>query len=84
MAYYFFGNTEGLFSGSVLTGPAHPLHQLATLLVEGTEQIGPRLVRRLLERWEKDDALSRCLRYCVPRLSSLSRERCCTTLSPVR
>ena len=47
MVYYFFGNKEGLFSASVLTGPAHPLHQLATLLDEGTEQIGPRLVRRL-------------------------------------
>jgi AcrR family transcriptional regulator len=56
MVYYFFGNKEGLFSASVLTGPAHPLYQLATLLDEGSEQIGPRLVRRLVERWDKDDA----------------------------
>ena len=56
MVYYFFGNKEGLFSASVLTGPEHPLHQLATLLDEGPEQIGPRLVRRMFERWDKDDA----------------------------
>src|ERR1700752_2504858 len=56
MVYYFFGNKEGLFSASVLTGPEHPLHQLATLLDEGTEQIGPRLVRRMFERWDKGDA----------------------------
>jgi AcrR family transcriptional regulator len=52
MVYYFFGNKEGLFTASALTGPEHPLHQLATLLDEGTEQIGPRLVRRFLEHWE--------------------------------
>jgi tetracycline repressor-like protein len=40
----------------VLTGPEHPLHQLATLLDEGTEQIGPRLVRRMFERWDSEDA----------------------------
>jgi AcrR family transcriptional regulator len=56
MVYYFFGNKEGLFGASVLTGPEHPLHQLATLLDEGTEQIGPRLVRRMFERWDKGDA----------------------------
>src|SRR6201993_1553458 len=56
MVYYFFGNKEGLFSASVLTGPEHPLHQLATLLDEGAEQIGPRLVRRMFERWDKGDA----------------------------
>jgi AcrR family transcriptional regulator len=56
MVYYFFGNKEGLFSASVLTGPAHPLHQLAHLLDEGTEEIGARLVRRLVELWDKDDA----------------------------
>jgi AcrR family transcriptional regulator len=56
MVYYFFGNKEGLFSASVLTGPEHPLHQLATLLDEGTEQIGPRLVRRMLERWDEAGA----------------------------
>jgi AcrR family transcriptional regulator len=56
MVYYFFGNKEGLFSVSVLTGPQHPLHQLASLLDEGTEQIGPRLVRRMFERWDEDGA----------------------------
>lgn len=35
MVYYFFGNKEGLFTASTLTGPEHPLHQLATLLDEG-------------------------------------------------
>jgi len=52
MVYYFFGNKEGLFTASALTGPEHPLHQLASLLDEGTEQIGGRLVRRFLEHWD--------------------------------
>jgi len=51
MVYYFFGNKEGLFGASVLTGPQHPLHQLASLLDETTEQIGARLVRGFLEHW---------------------------------
>lgn len=55
MVYYFFGNKEGLFTASALTGPEHPLHQLATLLDESTEQIGPRLVRRFLEHWDQGD-----------------------------
>jgi AcrR family transcriptional regulator len=53
MVYYFFGSKEGLFSASTLTGPEHPLHHLATLLDEGTEQIGARLVRRFLEHWDE-------------------------------
>src|ERR1700739_741189 len=53
MVYYFFDSKEGLFTASALTAPEHPLHQLATLLDEGTEQIGPRLVRRFLEHWEE-------------------------------
>jgi AcrR family transcriptional regulator len=53
MVYYFFGNKEGLFTASTLTGPEHPLHQLATLLDQGTERIGERLVRRFLEHWEE-------------------------------
>ncbi|RRR48500.1 TetR/AcrR family transcriptional regulator [Mycolicibacter terrae] len=53
MVYYFFGNKEGLFSASVLDVPEHPLHQLATLLDEGPEEIGPRLVRHFLERWDE-------------------------------
>lgn len=53
MVYYFFGSKEGLFTASTLTGPEHPLHQLATLLDEGTERIGERLVRRFLEHWEE-------------------------------
>jgi AcrR family transcriptional regulator len=53
MVYYFFGNKEGLFSASVLTGPEHPLHQLATLLDESTEDIGARLARRFLEHWDE-------------------------------
>ena len=56
MVYYFFGNKEGLFTASTLTGPEHPLHQLAALLDERTEQIGPRLVRRFLEQWEEGAA----------------------------
>lgn len=56
MVYYFFGNKEGLFSASVLTGPDHPLHQLATMLDEGTDDIGARLVRRILERWDAGGA----------------------------
>lgn len=53
MVYYFFGSKEGLFTASTLTGPEHPLHQLATLLDEGTERIGERLTRRFLEHWEE-------------------------------
>ncbi|MFA1702671.1 TetR family transcriptional regulator [Mycobacterium intracellulare] len=53
MVYYFFGNKEGLFTASTLTGPEHPLHQLATLLDEGTEGVGERLARRFLEHWEQ-------------------------------
>jgi AcrR family transcriptional regulator len=53
MVYYFFGSKEGLFTASTLTGPEHPLHQVAALLDEGNEQIGPRLVRRFLEHWEE-------------------------------
>ncbi|OBB07517.1 TetR family transcriptional regulator [Mycobacteriaceae bacterium 1482268.1] len=56
MVYYFFGNKEGLFSASVLTGPDHPLHHLAALLDEGTDDIGARLVRRILERWDSGSA----------------------------
>lgn len=52
MVYYFFGNKEGLFTASALTGPQHPLHQLATLLDEGTDDIGSRLVRRFVEHWD--------------------------------
>jgi AcrR family transcriptional regulator len=53
MVYYFFDSKEGLFTASALAGPEHPLHQLAALLDEGTQQIGPRLVRRFLEHWEE-------------------------------
>ncbi|HZC92622.1 MAG TPA: TetR family transcriptional regulator [Mycobacterium sp.] len=52
MVYYFFGSKEGLFTASALTGPEHPLHQLAKLLDEGPDEIGPRLVRRFLQRWD--------------------------------
>ncbi|PXX06317.1 hypothetical protein [Mycolicibacterium moriokaense] len=34
-----------------MTEPRHPLHQLAMLLDEGADQIGPRLVRRFIESW---------------------------------
>jgi AcrR family transcriptional regulator len=56
MVYYFFGSKEGLFTASALTGPEHPLHQLATLLDEGTQEIGARLVRRFLEHWDEGAA----------------------------
>jgi AcrR family transcriptional regulator len=56
MVYYFFDSKEGLFTASALTGPEHPLHQLATLLDEETDQIGPRLVRRFLEHWDEGAA----------------------------
>jgi AcrR family transcriptional regulator len=52
MVYYFFGNKEGLINAAALTGPEHPLQQLARLIDEGTEQIGPRLVRRFIESWD--------------------------------
>lgn len=53
MVYYFFGNKEGLFSAAVLDVPEHPLHQLAMLLDEGRDQIGARLVRHFVQRWDK-------------------------------
>jgi AcrR family transcriptional regulator len=53
MVYYFFGSKEGLFTASALTGPEHPLQHLATLLDDGAEDIGPRLVRRFLEHWDE-------------------------------
>src|SRR5246127_851756 len=56
MVYYFFDNKEGLFSASALTGPDHPLHQLAGLLDEGSDDVGPRLVRRFLEHWDNGGA----------------------------
>lgn len=57
MVYYFFGNKEGLFSAAVIDIPEHPLHQLATLLDEGgSEDVGPRLVRRFIERWDAGDS----------------------------
>jgi AcrR family transcriptional regulator len=56
MVYYFFDSKAGLFSASALTGPEHPLHQLATLLDEGPNQIGQRLVRRFLEHWDEGGA----------------------------
>jgi len=52
MVYYFFGSKEGLFTELALRGPEHPLHQLAELLDEGTEQIGNRLVRGFIEHWD--------------------------------
>lgn len=52
MVYYHFGNKEGLFTASVLDTPQHPLHQLAHLLDEGTDEIGARLVRDVVERWD--------------------------------
>lgn len=52
MVYYHFGNKEGLFTASVLDTPQHPLHQLAHLLDEGPDDIGARLVRDVVERWD--------------------------------
>ena len=52
MVYYFFGNKEGLINAAALTGPQHPLQQLAVLLDDGAERIGPRLVRRFIESWD--------------------------------
>ena len=55
MVYYFFGNKEGLFNAAVIDIPEHPLHQLASMLDESIEEIGPRLVRRFIERWDEGD-----------------------------
>ncbi|MGV0779937.1 TetR/AcrR family transcriptional regulator [Mycolicibacterium sp. XJ775] len=52
MVYYHFGNKEGLFNASVLDTPQHPLHQLANLLDEGLDEIGSRLVRDVVQRWD--------------------------------
>ncbi|MCV7065402.1 TetR/AcrR family transcriptional regulator [Mycolicibacterium houstonense] len=53
MVYYFFGNKEGLFTASVIDIPEHPLHQLAGLLDEGRDEIGARLIRHFVERWDE-------------------------------
>src|SRR4051794_30919998 len=55
MVYYFFGNKEGLFNAAVIDIPEHPLHQLAGMLDGTSERIGPRLVRRFIERWDAGD-----------------------------
>jgi len=55
MVYYFFGNKEGLFNAAVIDIPEHPLHQLASMLDESIEEIGPRLVRRFIERCDEGD-----------------------------
>jgi AcrR family transcriptional regulator len=55
MVYYFFGNKDGLFTASVIDIPEHPLHQLGTLLDEGSDHVGERLVRRFIERWDAGD-----------------------------
>lgn len=52
MVYYFFDNKEGLFNAAVIDVPEHPLHRLALLLDDGGEQIGARLVRDFIERWD--------------------------------
>jgi AcrR family transcriptional regulator len=57
MVYYFFGNKEGLFTAAVIDIPEHPLHQLSGMLDEGgNEDIGRRLVRRFIERWDAGDS----------------------------
>lgn len=53
MVYYHFGNKEGLFNSAVLDTPQHPLHQLALLLDEGGQDIGVRLVRDIIARWDQ-------------------------------
>jgi AcrR family transcriptional regulator len=55
MVYYFFGNKEGLFTAAVIDIPEHPLHQLPALLDDGPEDVGLRLVRRFIERWDEGD-----------------------------
>ena len=55
MVYYFFGNKEGLFNAAVIDIPEHPLHQLATLLDDGHDRVGARLVRRFIEHWDAGD-----------------------------
>ncbi|OMB84591.1 TetR/AcrR family transcriptional regulator [Mycolicibacterium conceptionense] len=53
MVYYHFGNKEGLFNVAVLDTPQHPLHQLALLLDGGGHDIGARLVRDVIARWDQ-------------------------------
>jgi AcrR family transcriptional regulator len=74
MVYYFFDSKEGLFTASALTGPEHPLHQLAALLNEGTEQIGPRLVRRFLEHWDEGNTFEPLLTLWRSAMQPLARK----------
>ncbi|WP_141925516.1 TetR/AcrR family transcriptional regulator [Haloactinospora alba] len=53
MVYYFFGSKERLFATAVVA-PQHPFQVLSDLLEDGTEDLGARLVRAFLERWERE------------------------------
>ena len=74
MVYCFFDSKEGLFTASALTGPEHPLHQLGSLLDEGAEQIGPRLVRRFLEHWDEGNTFEPLLTLWRSAMQPLARQ----------
>lgn len=55
MVYYFFDTKSRLFAAA-MAFPANPADKLASLLQDGTYDLGPRLVRHFLQVW--DDASS--------------------------
>ena len=83
MVYYFFDNKEGLFSASALTGPEHPLHQLAALLDEGPDDVGPRLVRGFSSTGTTAALSNPSWRCGVRRLFSRRPDRCYMMPLPV-
>ncbi|MQA05715.1 MAG: TetR family transcriptional regulator [Streptosporangiales bacterium] len=53
MVYYFFGDKDGLFRAAA--SGEHPLAELPALLTDGTADVGHRLVRSCLARWDAGD-----------------------------
>lgn len=60
MVYYFFGSKQGLFA-AVITDTGHPLQDLQELVDEGAPNIGRRLVRGFLERWDAGNDYEPCV-----------------------
>jgi AcrR family transcriptional regulator len=60
MVYYFFGSKQGLFA-AVIADTGHPLRDLQVLVDEGADDLGPRLVRGFLERWDAGNDYEPCV-----------------------
>jgi AcrR family transcriptional regulator len=51
LVHYFFGSKDGLFSAAMQL-PVEPAQLVASLLDEGTRDLGARLVRTFLQTWD--------------------------------